>query len=314
MVLIYNTGTITRKRFLFNLFLTISSVSLVLGGIFFIRNRPAGTANLSPTRNFASVLGEAVGKIPLIASETPTPTPTLLPPTPTPTVYENSISFISVPSDTTEGNRGVFTWAINGPGKTIHTTTVYFGTDSTPGVLTAAATPQDTHYTQALPDFMKGDYQVPLRFIAGIPITTPGRVYFRGYALIGGKNYWTGEHSFAVAKKPKNVISMIDHPAKLSPGVNTSFTWDVSGPAGTFSFTAIVAGKESKKDALDESVTISQTPYKVIVPDFTNGSYTVPLRFVGNASITDPGVYYFRALAYINGKNIWTDEYSFTVE
>lgn len=310
---IYNTGTITRKRFLFNLSLTITGISLILVAIFFIRNRLAGS-DISPIQNVASVLGQATGRFPTIEQQTPTPTVTPLPPTPTPTVYENSVSFISVPSDMLEGDRAAYTWTVNGPEKTIHKTTVYYGTESTPGVLTTAANPQDTRYTQALPDFMQGDYRVPLRFIAGIPIATSGRVYFRGYALIDGKNYWTDERSFAVAKKQKNVISIINKPVKFSPNTNISFTWDVGGPAATFSFTTIVAGKESKKGVLDESVTVGQTPYKVIVPDFTNGSYSVPIRFVGNASIAEAGVYYFRAIAYINGKNIWTDEYFFTVE
>lgn len=214
----------------------------------------------------------------------------------------------------TEGDSATFTWTVNGPDRTIHTTTVYYGTESTPGVLTAAASPQDTRYTQALADFMQGDYRVPLRFVAGIPVTAVGKIYFRGYALIGGKNYWTDERSFTVAAKPRNIISIINRPAKFSANTNTSFTWDVGGPLGTSSFTAIVAGKVSKSGVLDDSVTIPQTPYKVIVPDFTNGTFNVPLRFVGNTNIADTGVYYFRAIAYINGKNIWSDEYSFTVE
>ena len=66
--------------------------------------------------------------------------------------------------------------------------------------------------------------------------------------------------------------------------------------------------------ALDTVVDIPKTPYTVLVQDFTRGTYTVPLRFIGNAKVQDTGTYYFRALAFINGKNIWSDEYSFTVK
>lgn len=295
------------------MFLTVPVFSLILVTVIFIRYRLT-KSDIPISDNSAAVLGESLGRFPTIEQKTPTPTITPLPPIPTPTIFENNISLISFPSDMTEGDRATYTWLVNGPDKIINTTSIYFGLESSPGVFTTAANPQDTRYTQALADFMHGDYKVPLRFVAGIPITMVGRVYFRGYARIDGKNYWTDEHSFVVAKKPKNVINIIDHVDKFSPNTNTSFTWDVSGPPGTFSFTAIVAGKESKKGFLDESVTTDQTPYKIIVSDFTNGSYTVPLRFVGNAHFADLGVYYFRAVAYVNGKNIWTDEYSFTVE
>ena len=65
---------------------------------------------------------------------------------------------------------------------------------------------------------------------------------------------------------------------------------------------------------LDTQVSVSNTSYKIIVNDFMGNKSQVPLRFIGNTKMQDSGVYYFRAVANINEKNVWSPEYSFTVE
>ena len=206
------------------------------------------------------------------------------------------------------------TWHVGGPLKTIHTTTIYYGTTSARGAFDDYVTPGDARYTYQLKDFLQGDYAVPLRFVGSVNQLVPGTYFYRAYALIDGKHYWSGERTFIVAPIPKHGITIIDRPGTLSPGGNAAFTWDVYGPAETTGFTVIVGGKQSLPGILDPSVDIPKTPYAVLVQDFTKGSYTVPLRFIGNAKVQDTGTYYFRALAFINGKNIWSDEYSFTVK
>lgn len=250
----------------------------------------------------------------LPAEQPPPPAPSPIPVTATPTIQPSIVTFIDGPGEMVEGDIATFTWYVNGPSAIIHTTAIYYGTTSDPGVLVTQATPESTRYTKALTDFFDGNYSIPLRFVGSINQLVPGTYFYRAYAAIGGKHYWSGERSFIVTPIPKHGITIIDRPGSLSPGGNAAFTWDIYGPAGATGFTAIVGGKQSLPGGLESTVDIPKTPYAVLVQDFTSGTYSVPLRFIGNAKVQDAGTYYFRAIAFINGKNIWSDEYSFIVK
>jgi hypothetical protein len=175
-------------------------------------------------------------------------------------------------------------------------------------------TPENSGYPLYLPDFLKGDYNVPLRFVGAIRINNPGIYYARAYTNIDGENIWSDERSFTVSRIPVNGIRIVNPPEKVSRGTNQPFTWEIVGPDNTTTFTTIVIGKLSKPGQLDDTVDIPRTPYAVLIKDFTGGNYRVPLRFVGNASFSEAGDYYYRALTYINNKNIWSEEYKLTVE
>ncbi|MBI4064908.1 hypothetical protein HY409_00865 [Candidatus Gottesmanbacteria bacterium] len=249
-------------------------------------------------------------RVPSLRDTPKAPTPTVVLPLPD----AHTILVINAPEEITEGNSGTFTWEVRGPATTIHTTTMYYGTSRSPGLLATSVEPGSTAYTDTIKDFMHGDFTVPLRFIGNVIVSKPETYYFRAYALIGGKHYWSSERSFVVKQIPKHEIKIVNPPGAVIAGGNVTFTWDVYGPAATTGFTAIVGGTQSKPGALDTSVDIPKTPYAVLVNDFTSGTYDVPLRFIGNAKIPELGAYYFRGLAFINGKNIWSDEYSFTVQ
>lgn len=224
------------------------------------------------------------------------------------------VTIIDGPGVINEGDMASFTWYVDALPTTIGMTTVYYGTTSDPAVLIVQAAPDQTRYTRALQDFMDGTYGVPLRFVASTPMNSPGTYFYRGYARIGEKHYWSSERSFVVKPKQKHEVKVSNFPTEVGVGENAAFTWDIYGPATTSGFTAIVGGKIAKPGKLEGTVDVPQTPYAILTQDFNSGSFAVPLRFIGNARITDPGVYYFRALAFINGKNIWSDEYSFTVK
>jgi hypothetical protein len=242
------------------------------------------------------------------------PTPTLIPsatPLPTPTEIPYTVKIISYPQETTQGKTVTYTWDIEGPKNHISSTTIYYGLKSNTSQLTKNATPDDSGYTYAVKDFIKGDYLIPLRFVANEKVSLSGTIYFRGYALIDGKNYWTDEYHINVSAQPSHQIKIINFPDKLPINSNGAFTWEILGPPASTDFTAIVASKESKPGPLDESAAISSTPYKLIVNDFTHTTSNIPLRFIGNTSTSESGIYFFRAIAYINGKYLWSDEYSF---
>lgn len=268
------------------------------------------------TRQSQSVLGdispEQTHFNTTVSSATPTGTPQRARAAPSVPQYE--ITVVSAPKELVEENNAAFTWQISGLSNTIHTTTIYYGTTSTPGTLSTNVTPGETHYTDVVKDFIRGDYRIPLRFVGNTTISTQGTYFYRAYALIDGKHYWTAERPLVVKAKPRHEIKIVEPPHSISPGENVTFTWDIFGPSTTIGFTAVVSSKESKPGTLESSVDLPATPYSILVSDFISGTYTVPLRFVGNTKIPEAGVYYFRGLAFINGKNIWSDEYSLTVQ
>lgn len=266
-----------------------------------------GSRAISGQTHFDALLNDTTAAVPALSPSPAAPAPTQPARVPTVTVLDG-------PKELVEGDIASFTWFVDSAPVSIRTTTVYYGSTSDPGVLVTQALPEQTRYTRALQDFMDGTYAIPLRFVGSTPVSAPGIYFYRGYARIGEKHYWSGERSFVVKAKPKHEVNVSNFPTEVGAGENAAFTWDIYGPAATSGFTAIVGGKTSKPGKLEATVDAPQTPYAILTEDFTNGSFAVPLRFIGNARISDPGLYYFRALAFINGKNIWSDEYSFTVK
>lgn len=240
------------------------------------------------------------------------PSPTAIPATPTPIEYK--ITFIDSPTSIMEDGLASFTWTVDGPPKTIHKTVVYFGTLSTQGILTKDVAPADTKYTDSVKDFIAGDFVIPLRFVGSAKVAKPGKYYARVYALIDSHNYWSEERLFTVKPIPGHEIKLVNYPQTVKLNENSAFTWEITGPQATTGFTAIVGAKESKSGKLDETINLTNTPYKVLVNDFTNGTYTIPLRYVGNTVMPEYGIYYIRALTVINGKNIWSDEHTLSVQ
>lgn len=315
-----------KTKYLFPLFLIVSFIIAILATGIFIDQHPSDQTSKINKRgisiNFGKLLtvSQSVKNDGKILSEIAEksispqikPSPTTLPATATP--IKHKVSFVNLSTELIEGKQATFTWTIDGPTKTIHKTTVYFGTVSNPEILPKNASPTDTKYTFMLKEFIDGTYVVPLRFIGNTMISKPGTYFARAYTLIGDKHYWSDERMFKVMPIPKHEIRLISYPDKVKLGENTTFTWEIFGPDATTGFTVIIGSKESKSGTLDESVDIPQTPYKIIVKDFTSGTYSVPFRFIGNATMPEYGAYYIRALAFINGKNIWSNEYSLTVE
>lgn len=305
------------------LFVLLSGIAVISAGIIGWKythpmSRPDAPTVLGSRTISGQTHFDALLETPTTIVSSRAPVPTAVPSNPqTQTQTQTQAPTVTVldgPKDLVEGDIATFTWFVESIPISIRTTTVYYGTTSDPGVLVTQALPEQTRYTRALEDFMDGSYGVPLRFVGSTPVSAQGTYFYRGYARIGEKHYWSGERRFVVKAKPKHEISISNFPNVVISGENAAFTWDIYGPAATSGFTAIVGGKTSKPGKLEATVDVPQTPYAILTQDFTSGNFAVPLRFIGNARITDPGVYYFRALAFINGKNIWSDEYSFTVK
>lgn len=109
-------------------------------------------------------------------------------------------------------------------------------------------------------------------------------------------------------------VTLIDAPKEVSTAVNSTFTWRVDGPATAINHTAVHLGTSSQTGDLGKDVKPENTPYSLMVQDFANGNYNVPLQFVGNIVLNDPGTYYYRVHAQVKDKHYWTDEYSLEVK
>ncbi len=109
-------------------------------------------------------------------------------------------------------------------------------------------------------------------------------------------------------------VLLIDAPKEVTVGKVSTFTWNVDGPPATISHTAAHFGLVSNPGELGKDVKPADTKYTEMVADFASGQFNIPLRFVGNTTIANPGTYYFRIHAVIDGKNYWTDEYTFSAK
>ena len=273
------------------LLLLIAAVVLVKAEVFFKRN-------LSEKPHVLEFLNQYLS---------PTPEPISTP-------VSFSISLISGPKEIFEDETATFTWAVNGLPATIKTTSVYFGPKSIPDLLVTGISPDNTEYSDYVKEFIDGQYKIPLTFVGNAANFLPGFYFYRSYANINGRHFWSEEKTFTVKRVLENEIKVVDFPEKVRLHENAAFTWEISGPKNKTSYTVIAGGKESKGGRLASAIDIQATPYKVLVSEFIHIENDVPLRFIGNTAFSQAGIFYFRALAVINNKNIWSDEYSLTVE
>ncbi len=245
-------------------------------------------------------------------------------------VEDYKVTLVDAPKQVESNVIGTFTWRVDGPPTTINHTSVHLGSVSTLGDLGKEIKPADTKYTEMVSDFANGDYNIPLQFVGNIKMMSEGKYYFRVHALVKDKNYWSDEYSLDVTKAttvsgehkvtllypPKSVaLNILPKDAKdATMGGVVNFTWRVDGAPTTINHTSVHYGLVSNPGDLDQEVLPTDTKYTDMVTDFAKGNYNIPLQFVGNTKVTTAGTYYFRAHALVAGKNIWTDEYSFTAK
>jgi len=171
------------------------------------------------------------------------PTPTNMP-SATPLPY--SVITINGPSEITEGEMAAFTWYVNGQPTKVNSTSIYYGKKSTADWNISGISPEDSVYTQFLQEFIQGEFNIPLTFVGNSKTIEEGKYYYRSYALINNRHYWSSEKSFLVKAVPKNEIKVIDFPGKIHPNENAAFTWEILGPQASTWYTVIAGSKESK--------------------------------------------------------------------
>lgn len=109
-------------------------------------------------------------------------------------------------------------------------------------------------------------------------------------------------------------LTIVDAPKELFSGGIATFTWRADGPPTTIHYTTVRLGTTSNPGELEKDVRPEDTKYTEMVKDFANGDYTLPLQFIGNTQVGQPGTYYYRIYALINDKHYWGDEYSLQVK
>lgn len=224
------------------------------------------------------------------------------------------ITLVDAPKDVTTTGVATFTWKIDGPPATINKTEVYLGQESVPGELGKDVKPTDTKYTEILKDFSDGNYGIPLQFVGNMGLSKPGKYYYRLYASVKDKNYWTDEYTIDVTL-PTYKAFLVDGTKEVTVGGVATFTWRVDGTPTTIVHTAVHYGLVSTPGTFGKDAKPEDTKYTDMVKEFANGKFNIPLQFVGNTSkLNTAGTYYFRVHALINGENYWGDEGTFEVK
>jgi hypothetical protein len=222
-----------------------------------------------------------------------------------PISYKISLSPPAVTAE--EGNTIPFSWIVDGPPTNIKTTSVYYGQSSNPGNLSMQTSPDKTVYTNSTTDFTNGSFNIPLWFTVNI---TPksGNWYYRIYALIDGNHYWSDEHVINITQNISDRVSFVDATKELYKGATATFTWEVNGKNTTINTTDVLISNQSIVGDINTNVPPENTPYAVLCNDYSNGTFSIPLRFICNVRMDTVGTFYIRSYAYMNNENIWSEE------
>ncbi len=108
------------------------------------------------------------------------------------------INLTSMPTKATSNQPTQLSWSVTNSTNILNTTTLYWGSDSSPSALPTDASPQAVGYPNSLPDYQDGHFQLPSNFQATIGPLAPGRYYYRAYARIDNQHLWTPEVSLIV--------------------------------------------------------------------------------------------------------------------
>ena len=128
----------------------------------------------------------------------PGPSP---PPAGVPAEPSVSISMTNSPQSAESGSPFQVSWRIDGPATAISNTAIYYSYGPYPGNFGTSETPASSGYGNVAQSSAV-NMTIPGTFMAGITPAGEGMLYFRAYALVGGKNYWTPEMSVAVSAAP----------------------------------------------------------------------------------------------------------------
>jgi len=113
---------------------------------------------------------------------------------------EPTITIVSDQVSSSPGQPIEVTWRLDTPTpRHVDSTTIYYDTQATPSALTTSDFPHAPGYNYSLTDYQSGQISSPGIFTAVIyPPESAKKLYYRGYALVDGNNYWTPEYTIEI--------------------------------------------------------------------------------------------------------------------
>lgn len=208
-----------------------------------------------------------------------------------------SVSVESAPATVVAGSRFSVTWKVNSPdAKYITKTAVYYGTMSHAGDAPTAMPPSTFNYHSVTPS-QKGN--APSTFTDYVSAgDNPGKLYYRGYALIDQMNYWSDEYMVAITAKPS--ITVATYPTSVSKSSTFTVGWQVKdGFPGKVDKTYMMWGIRS-------GVYTSSSAEQIgITPKAFEATLTAPS--------TAPETVYFIVTAVVDGKAMNSTEMTLAV-
>ncbi|MDO8463460.1 MAG: hypothetical protein Q7S96_04300 [bacterium] len=104
-------------------------------------------------------------------------------------------------------------------------------------------------------------------------------------------------------------------PESAAVGEAVVLRWEVRAPVGaSTTHTAIHWGTVSVPGILGQDVASAQTAYPELISDYASGTFSLPREFSGGIVFPQPGTYYLRAHAVIDGQHYWSPEHTVEVE
>ena len=127
-------------------------------------------------------------------------------------------------------------------------------------------------------------------------------------------NYLAAQKAIRNTQPSVLQTDMVSYPESVIAGSKPIFIWNVQTPNDlTTSFTTIYWSYTSSPSALTVNDSPSAVKYANHTSDYLSGTFKLPDNFNSQLTVEKPGRIFFRSYAKVGDQNLWSKEYSFTV-
>ncbi|HEX9007909.1 MAG TPA: hypothetical protein VF837_01475 [Patescibacteria group bacterium] len=127
-------------------------------------------------------------------------------------------------------------------------------------------------------------------------------------------NYLAAQKAIRNTQPSVLQTDMVSYPESVIVGSKPIFIWNVQTPNDlTTSFTTIYWSYTSSPSALTVNDSPSAVKYANHTSDYLSGTFKLPDNFDSQLTVEKPGRIFFRSYAKVGDQNLWSKEYSFTV-
>jgi hypothetical protein len=212
------------------------------------------------------------------------------------------VTVTSAPANVLENTRFQVSWNVFAAQPTaIAGTLVYYGGASHAGAAPTALPPSTFNYQSYTPT-QKGVTPASMTdyVLAGSAAgDSPGKLYFRAYAIIDNLNYWSDE--YVVDVYPRASINVTSYPSTATASASLPVSWTIkNGYPGKIDSTYVMWGLRSGQYTSTSAAQAGNTP--------TSFSATL------TAPSSAPQTFYFLVTYTVDGQNYNSTEYSIPVK